>query len=105
MVGPNLNLARIPQSGKNHDFLSGEDPYLGYILSKEAVNGIHSQGVMAVARSFSNDNFNQDFYIADQIIDEKTRFEMYYPPFEGAIEANIQSIMCSKAKVNGEYAC
>ena len=38
-------------------------------------------------------------------MDERTRFEMYYPPFEGAIEAGSGSIMCSYNKVNGFWAC
>jgi beta-glucosidase len=33
LIGPNLNLARVPNGGRNHEFLSGEDPYLGYVLS------------------------------------------------------------------------
>jgi beta-glucosidase len=38
-------------------------------------------------------------------IDERTQFELYYPPFEGAIEAGVASIMCSYNKVNGHYSC
>jgi beta-glucosidase len=30
---------------------------------------------------------------------------MYYPPFEGAIEAGVGSFMCSYNLVNGEHAC
>ena len=29
------------------------------------------------------------------MIDERTQFEMYYPPFESAIEAEVGSFMCS----------
>ena len=28
-------------------------------------------------------------------VDERTRFEIYYPPFEGAVEAGVGSFMCS----------
>ena len=28
-------------------------------------------------------------------VDERTRFEMYYPPFQGAIDAGVGSFMCS----------
>eukprot|EP00911_Craspedida_sp_UC1_P002688 UC1_evm1s1974 len=31
--------------------------------------------------------------------------ELYYPPFEGAVEAGVLSIMCSNNLVNGVYAC
>ena len=30
-----------------------------------------------------------------EIADERTRFEMYYQPFIGAVEAGLGSIMCS----------
>ena len=30
-----------------------------------------------------------------EIVDERTRFEMYYPPFLGAAKAGLGSIMCS----------
>lgn len=34
-----------------------------------------------------------------EIVDERTRFEMYYPPFEGSANANVGSVMCSYNKV------
>jgi beta-glucosidase len=41
----------------------------------------------------------------DSKIDERTLFEQYYPPFEGAIKAGVGSVMCAYNKINGEYAC
>ncbi|EDQ86829.1 uncharacterized protein MONBRDRAFT_33620 [Monosiga brevicollis MX1] len=38
-------------------------------------------------------------------VDERTRFEMYYPPFEGAIKAGVGSIMCSYNRINHVYSC
>ena len=35
------------------------------------------------------------------MVDERTRFEMYYPPFEGAIKAGVASMMCSYNRING----
>ena len=28
-LGPGLNLARVPRGGRNFEYMSGEDPYLG----------------------------------------------------------------------------
>jgi beta-glucosidase len=39
------------------------------------------------------------------VIDERTQFELYYPPFEGAIEAGVASVMCSYNLVNGKHSC
>lgn len=104
-LAPNLGIARVPSGGNNHEFLSGEDPYLGYEMAKSAVQGIQINHVMAVPKGWMNNNSEQDIYITDEIIDERTRFELYYPPFEGAIEAGVKSIQCSKNKVNGKYVC
>ena len=41
----------------------------------------------------------------DAIVDERTRFEMYYPPFAAAVEAGVGSVMCSYNKVNGAWSC
>ena len=38
-------------------------------------------------------------------VDERTNFELYYPPFEAAIKADVGSAMCAYNKVNDEYAC
>jgi len=37
--------------------------------------------------------------------DDRTRFEMYYPPFKGAVEAGVGSAMCSYNRVNRTWAC
>ena len=34
---PEMQLARIPQNENNYQFISGEDPFLGYILTKPIV--------------------------------------------------------------------
>ena len=37
--------------------------------------------------------------------DERTRWEIYYPPFQAAVDAGVGSIMCSYNKINGVYSC
>ena len=32
-------------------------------------------------------------------VDERTQFELYYPPFEAAVNAGVLSVMCSYNKV------
>jgi len=50
---------------------------------------------MASAKHFIGGGQDQNKEILNSQIDERTRFEMYYEPFQGAIEANVSSIMCS----------
>jgi beta-glucosidase len=38
-------------------------------------------------------------------VDERTQWELYYPPFQSAVEAGVGSFMCSYNKINGIYAC
>ena len=38
-------------------------------------------------------------------VDERTQFELYYPPFEGAAKANVGSVMCSYNKIRGAWSC
>ena len=33
-LAPGLDVERIPVGGRNFEYLSAEDPYLGYILSQ-----------------------------------------------------------------------
>jgi len=45
-------LNRIPAGGRNFEYLSGEDPFLGYSLAQPAVKGIQDNNVIAVAKHF-----------------------------------------------------
>ena len=38
-------------------------------------------------------------------VDERTRHEIYYPPFAAAVRAGVGSFMCSYNKINGKYSC
>eukprot|EP00660_Eupelagonema_oceanica_P018696 gene18696-7753_t len=49
-LGPGLCIARIPQNGRNFEYMSGEDPFLGYTLVQPAIKGIQSKGVIANAK-------------------------------------------------------
>lgn len=104
-LGPGMNVNRIPQGGRAFEYLTGEDPYLGFTLTGQAVKGIQDNHVMAVAKHFALNNQETDRMEIDERADERTRFELYYPPFEGAIKAGVGAIMCSYNKINGEYAC
>jgi beta-glucosidase len=38
-------------------------------------------------------------------VDQRTAWELYYPPFEAAVQAGTGAFMCSYNKVNRTYAC
>lgn len=100
-LGPGLNVQRIPEGGRNFEYLSGEDPYLGYVLAQPAVKGIQDQKVLATAKHFVDNDQESERNYVDEIVDERTQNEIYYPPFEGAIQAGVGAAMCSYNLVNG----
>jgi beta-glucosidase len=113
-LGPGLCLARVPRNGRNFEYLSGEDPFLGATLVQPVIKGIQSQKVVANAKHYvlNNQETNRNAVIAD--IDERTRFEMYYPVFKGASDAGVGSVMCSYNKIadhgsggssEGQWSC
>ena len=99
-LGPGMNLARVPQGGRNFEYLSGADPYLGNQLAPAAIKGIQSTGVIANAKHWVENNQETDRDTVDEVVDERTRHEMYYPPFEGAVDAGVGSFMCSYNKIS-----
>ena len=72
----------MPVNGRNFEYLSGEDPYLGLVLVKPAVDGIQSQRVMANAKHYVQNNQETNRGSVSENVDERTQFEIYYPPFE-----------------------
>ena len=94
-LGPGLCLARVPRNGRNFEYLSGEDPMLGYVLSQPAIKGIQSQGVIANAKHYVMNDQETNRASVSEEVDERTRYQMYYPPFAGALDADVGSIMCS----------
>ena len=46
------------------------------------VRGIQSQGVVANAKHWVNNNQETDRHYISENVDERTQFELYYPPFE-----------------------
>lgn len=110
LLGPSVEVHRVAKNGRNFEYLSGEDPYLGAKLTKEYVQGVQSNGIMAVVKHFAF-NHQETHRGSDASapwsssnVDEKTAFELYYPPFKSAIEAGVAAAMCAYNKVDGEWA-
>ena len=112
MLAPGIGIARVPTGGRIFEYLCGEDPYLGSEFAYQSVIGsfstisyiaclsnikvpiifflplgIQSQGIMANAKHWINNEIENDRRKVSANVDERTRFEIYYPPFEAAIRA------------------
>lgn len=60
---------------------------------------------MANAKHFVDNSQETNRAHVNEMIDERTQFELYYPPFEGAIEASVGSAMCSYNIINSAWSC
>ena len=104
-LGPGMNIARVPLNGRNFEYMSGGDSYLGYKLVQPVIKGIQSKGVIANAKHWVENNQEIDRDTVSENVDERTRHELYYRPFAGAVEAGVGSFMCSYNKINGQWSC
>lgn len=105
LLGPSLNVHRVPRGGRNAEYLSGEEPGLGAAMASALVGGVQSTGVVAVAKHFALNQQETDRDSTDVYVDERALWEVYYPPFAAAVEAGVASVMCSYNKINGSHAC
>ena len=104
LLGPGVNIARSPVSGRNFEYLS-EDPFLNSALVVPFIEGVQSQGVIATVKHYAlNDQeFNRHNASAD--LDERTMREIYLPTFEAAVtKAHVDAVMNSYNLVNGVHA-
>ena len=63
-------------------------------MAAAVVRGVQSQGVVANAKHYVQNNQEYQRSTVDSIVDERTHVEVYLPPFEAAVEAGVGSVMC-----------
>eukprot|EP00928_Gymnodinium_smaydae_P037442 TRINITY_DN25992_c0_g1_i1.p1 TRINITY_DN25992_c0_g1~~TRINITY_DN25992_c0_g1_i1.p1 ORF type:complete len:838 (-),score=104.78 TRINITY_DN25992_c0_g1_i1:517-3030(-) len=106
LLGPAVNVHRVAANGRNAEYISGEDPMLGVRLAPAYVRGAQEGvGIAAVVKHFVLNQQETNRMAVDSQVDERTRWEQYYPPFEAAVQAGVAAVMCSYNLVNGEHAC
>ena len=106
-LGPTVNIDRDPRWGRSFESLS-EDPYLTSRIGDGEIQGIQSQDVMAQLKHYTD--YGQETYrnnpSDNNIVTDRTLQEIYNAPFQTAVsDANVASIMCSYAYINGAAAC
>lgn len=104
MLGPMINIARVPVGGRNFESF-GEDPVLAATMVGPSVKGIQSQGVIACAKHYVDNNQEYHRTTVSENVDERTQHEIYMPAFKAAVDAGVGSFMCGYNKVNNVYAC
>ena len=104
-LAPGVGIARVPTAGRNFEYLCGEDPSFGAAVVAPVIMGIQDQGIIADAKHWVNNEIEDQRMTVSANVDERTRFELYYPPFESAIKAGVLSVMCSYNRINDVWAC
>ena len=104
ILGPALNIYRMPLCGRNFEYL-GEDPYLAGHIAKEYITGMQDQGIIACVKHYAANNreFNRQNCSSD--MDERTLHEIYLPAFKTAVqEGMVGAVMTSYNLINGIHA-
>jgi len=105
ILGPAVFVHRIARGGRNFESLSGEDPHLGSKLAVQWITGMQSRGIVATVKHFvfNQQETNRNSYNAE--VDDKTAWELYYQPFQAAVDAGVGAAMCSYNLQDGKHSC
>eukprot|EP00971_Amphidinium_carterae_P275833 5473251-Amphidinium_carterae.1 len=85
--------------------MGGEDPYLGARMAVAYVRAVQREGLVACLKHWAFNEQETERNSVNSLVDERTAWELYYPPFEAGIAAGAGAVMCSYNRVNGTYAC
>lgn len=102
LLGPGLNLIRVPHCGRNFEYFS-EDPVVTGAFAAAVVDGIQSEDVIATPKHFTANNQERRRATISAEVDERTLRERYLPGFRAAVEAGAGAIMTSYNRVNGTH--
>ncbi|MFZ0745799.1 MAG: glycoside hydrolase family 3 C-terminal domain-containing protein [Terracidiphilus sp.] len=104
LLGPGVNIARSPVSGRNFEYLS-EDPYLNASIVVPYIEGVQSEGVIATVKHYALNDQEYNRHNVSSDVDERTMREIYFPAFEAAVtKAHVDAVMNSYNLINGVHA-
>src|ERR1700740_60476 len=86
ILGPGMDFYRVPMGGRNFEYMTGEDPFLGSQLNPAEIQGIQAQGVWACAKHYVCNDEEENRTNVHIVVDERTLREIYLPPFEAAVK-------------------
>jgi len=81
-----MDFYRTPFGGRNFEYMTGEDPFLGSKLAPPIIREIQEQGVWACAKHYVCNDQEENRTNINTVVDERTLREIYLPPFEAAVK-------------------
>ncbi|WP_049927574.1 beta-glucosidase [Halopiger goleimassiliensis] len=103
VLGPGMNLIRVPHCGRNFEYYS-EDPHLTARIGVPTIDGIQSEGVAATAKHYVANNQETNRYDVSADVSERALRELYLPGFRAAVEdGDVLSVMSAYNRVNGTH--
>ena len=104
LLGPGINIYRTPLNGRNFEYM-GEDPYLTSKMVVPYIKGVQSNGVATSVKHFALNNQEEFRHTSNVIVDDRTLYEIYLPPFKAAVqEGDSWTIMGAYDKYKNQYA-
>jgi beta-glucosidase len=101
ILGPGVNLARLPLYGRNFEYL-GEDPYMASKMVVPEIVAIQKNDVAACVKHYALNTQELNRHGVNAKPDERTLREIYLPAFEAAIkEAGVLTVMGSYNEFRG----
>lgn len=104
---PMVDISRDPRWGRVSEG-SGEDPFLGSLIAKAMVYGYQGKDmkrndeIMACVKHFAlygAGEAGRDYNTVD--MSHQTMYNVYFPPFQAAVEAGVGSVMAAFNEVDG----
>ena len=103
MLGPAVNIIRVPENGRNFEYLS-EDPLLAGEMASQIVEGMQGEGVVATVKHFAANNQETERGTIDARVSERALREIYLPAFRAAVEkGGAWAAMDAYNRLNGTY--
>jgi beta-glucosidase len=84
LEGPGVNLARVPQGGRNFEYF-GEDPFLTGTMAVAEIRAMQKHGVIAMAKHFIANDHETNRTTENAIVADRVLHELYLLPFEMAV--------------------
>jgi beta-glucosidase len=103
LLGPGVNLARVPTCGRNFEYM-GEDPYLAGEMASAYAVAAQQAGVIPTIKHYACNNSEYDRHKTDSVVDERTLRELYLKAFSRVISHGVLGLMTSYNLINGTYA-